>query len=294
MHGSRHPLGRHVTPFIKNSIMIIPDTELVARIIREVAAAEIMPRFRGLADHEISQKGHPGDLVTIADIEAERRLAERLTGIAKDTVVVGEEGVDADPSLLLALEGDRPVWLVDPVDGTSNFAHGKACFAVIVAYCRGGKTLAGWILDPVNDCVAWAVAGTGAWLNGPKGTRRLQVAPTHDISHMTGSLGNRLASQIRKKRQTGLDPVPAHIIRYGCTGREYMDLARGILDFAQYTRLKPWDHAAGVLIHGEAGGYGRVTDTEHPYRPEPRIQRSTVLLARDEACWKNLRSALTP
>ena len=272
--------------------MIIPDTELVARIIREVAAAEIVPRFRKLADHEISHKGHPGDLVTIADIEAERRFVEHLTNVAQDSVVVGEEGVDADPSLLLALNGDRPAWLVDPVDGTSNFANGKKCFAVIVAYCRDGKTLAGWILDPVSDNMAWAVAGGGAWLNGPKGTRRLQVAPTHDVSLMTGSLGNRLAAQMRKKRQTGLHPVPAHIIRYGCTGREYMDLARGLLDFAQYTRLKPWDHAAGVLIHGEAGGYGRMTDTEHSYRPEPRIQRSTILLARDKACWQNLKLAL--
>jgi fructose-1,6-bisphosphatase/inositol monophosphatase family enzyme len=274
--------------------MIIPDIEQVARIIREVAAAEIMPRFRQLAEHEISEKKGPGDLVTIADIEAERRLTDELSGMAPDTVVVGEEGADANPSLLSALEGERPVWLVDPVDGTSNFANGKECFAVIVGYCRGGKTLAGWILDPVSDSMAWAAAGEGAWLNGPKGTRRLQVAPTHEISHMTGSLGNRLAHHLRKKRQIGLDPVPGHIVRYRCTGREYMDLARGLLDFAQYTRLKPWDHAAGILIHAEAGGYSRITDTGEPYRPAPFIQKSTVLLARDKACWKDLRSALAP
>ncbi len=274
--------------------MIIPDTEQVARIIREVAAAEIMPRFRRLADHEISQKKSPSDLVTIADIEAERRLTEELTRLAPDTVVVGEEGTDADPSLLSALEGDRPVWLVDPVDGTYNFANGKECFAVIVGYCRGGKTLAGWILDPVNDRMAWTVVGNGAWLNGPKGTRRLRVAPPHDVFHMTGSLGNRLAHQMRKKRQTGLDAVPAHIVRYGCTGREYMDLARGLLDFAHYTRLKPWDHAAGVLMHAEAGGYSRIADTDRPYRPEPLVQKSTILLARDKTCWKNLNSALAP
>ena len=122
--------------------MIIPDTEQVAQIIREVAAAEVMPRFRKLADHEISQKRNPGDLVTIADIESERRLTKELTRLAPGTVVVGEEGADADPSLLLALEGDRPTWLVDPVDGTANFAKGKDCFAVIVGYCQGGKTLA--------------------------------------------------------------------------------------------------------------------------------------------------------
>ena len=80
-------------------------------------------------------------------------------------------------------------------------------------------------------------------------------------------------------------------MRYGCTGREYIDLGRGTLDFARYQRLKPWDHAAGVLIHGEAGGFSALVEDERPYRPAPPIMDDTVLLAPDEASWRALRTA---
>ena len=69
-----------------------------------------------------------------------------------------------------------------------------------------------------------------------------------------------------------------------------MDLAQGKLDFAQYTRLKPWDHAAGVLIHTEAGGFNRMTGSRAPYRPVPWIMEETVLLAPDEATWEALHA----
>jgi fructose-1,6-bisphosphatase/inositol monophosphatase family enzyme len=270
-----------------------PDTEKVTQIIRRVAATEIMPRFCQLADHDVSFKQeNPKNLVTTADIEAEQRLSDELTRLLPGSAVVGEEGAEADPSVLSALAGDAPVWLLDPVDGTYNFARGNDCFAVIVGYCQGGQTVAGWIHDPVNDLTAWAVRGEGAWLTNSQGTKRLQVSVRRDVEQMTGSLGNRLAHRMRRRRESGLDAVPGRIVRYGCTGREYMDLARGVLDFAQYTRLKPWDHAAGVLIHSEASGYSLLTDTGSPYRPEPRIQENTVLLAPDKPSWKDLKANL--
>jgi fructose-1,6-bisphosphatase/inositol monophosphatase family enzyme len=85
--------------------------------------------------------------------------------------------------------------------------------------------------------------------------------------------------------------MPARIVRYGCVGREYMDLAGGALDFALYTRLKPWDHAAGVLIHQEAGGFSRITDDGTSYQPAPGIQQTTLLLAPDQAAWQALNAA---
>ena len=252
-----------------------------------------MPRFRQLTDQDIAFKNeNPKNLVTTADIEAEKRLSNELTRLLPGSTVVGEEGAEADPSVLSVLAGDAPVWLLDPVDGTYNFARGNDCFAVIVGYCQDGETVAGWIHDPVSDRTAWAVAGEGAWLTNSKGTKRLRVSAPRDVEQMTGSLGNRLAARMQRRRESGLDPVPGRIVRYGCTGREYMDLANGILDFAQYTRLKPWDHAAGVLIHREAGGHSLLTDTGLPYRPEPKILDNTVLLAPDKPCWNDLRGSL--
>jgi fructose-1,6-bisphosphatase/inositol monophosphatase family enzyme len=83
-----------------------------------------------------------------------------------------------------------------------------------------------------------------------------------------------------------------HFVRLGSSGREYLDLVRGRLDFAEYTRLKPWDHAAGVLMHREAGGISRLRDSLEPYRPRPGIVPGTLLLAPDERSWTELNALL--
>ncbi len=261
-----------------------PDIDRVTRIIRETAAAEIMPRFRALAAGDVSEK-HPGDLVTIADTRSEDRLAAALTALTPGSAVVGEEMVDADPDILLALAGDAPVWVLDPLDGTQNFVDGKPCFAVIVAYCLGGRTVAGWIHDPVNDVTAWAADGEGAWIGGA----RVRVAPPAPIGEMSGSLVRRL----RKRLHTDEAFSGARLVQYRCVGREYMDLARGELHFARYgRRIRPWDHAAGVLLHREAGGFSALVGDRSPYRPAPRIVEGTLMLAPDEATWDALHRAI--
>lgn len=262
--------------------------ETVDAIIREVAANQIMPRFRELAAHEITEK-NPGDIVTAADIEAEARLTKALGGLVPGSVVVGEEAAEDDPDILRALGGEAPVWIVDPLDGTRNFAEGRECFAVIVAYCRGGETLAGWIYDPIADVTTWAVAGEGAWMEG----ERLATARPAPIAEMHGSLGRKFRKRLEDRGKTRPGNVPASVTRVGCVGREYMDLACGRLHFAQYARrLKPWDHAAGVLLHHEAGGFNGLTEGRGRYTPEPRIQYATLLLAPDETAWDSLHAVL--
>ena len=266
----------------------LPPIEVVDAIIREVAADEIMPRFRALASHEITEK-NPGDIVTAADIAAEARLAEALGTLVPGSAVVGEEAAEDDPGILRALGDAAPVWLVDPLDGTRNFAEGRECFAVIVAYCQGGETLAGWIHDPIAGVTAWAATGEGAWMAG----ERLAAARPAPIAGMRGSLGRKFRKRLEDRRKTRPGDVPASMIRVGCVGREYMDLTRGSLHFAQYAqRLKPWDHAAGVLLHREAGGFNGLTEGRGPYHPVPRIQYATLLLAPDETAWDSLHAVL--
>ncbi len=263
-----------------------PDIDRVTRIIRETAAGEIMPRFRALAASDISEK-RPGDVVTTADTESEKRLAAALKALSPGSAVVGEEAADADPGLLLALAGDAPVWVVDPLDGTQNFVDGKPCFAVIVAYCLGGRTVAGWIHDPVNDVTAWAAEGEGAWVGG----RRVRVARPAPIGEMSGSLVGRLRKRLRARANGAF--AGARLVHYRCVGREYMDLAQGTLHFARYgRRIRPWDHAAGVLLHREAGGFSALAGDRSPYRPAPRIVEGTLMLAPDEATWDALHRAI--
>lgn len=246
----------------------------VTEIVRSVAEAEILPRFRALAAHQIREKG-PGNLVTEADIEAERRLAERLTALLPGSVVVGEEAAAEDARVLDALSGEHPVWVLDPVDGTGNFAHGRPLFAVIVALVQGGRTLQGWIHDPLSDVTFHAAEGKGAWL----GDRRLTIGGPLPLGHMVGSLGWRRHRRIQ-------DSV-RRVIRQGSVAHDYLCLAEGSLHFALYRRLNPWDHAAGVLLHQEAGGYSALLDGQ-PYRPLPQ-DGPALLLAPDRQSWLTLR-----
>src|SRR5271154_887994 len=160
-----------------------PDLARVEAAIREVAAAEIMPRFRNLASGDMHEK-QPGQLVTITDTEAELRLTPMLRDLLPGSVVVGEEGVAEDPSRLAWVAGETPVWLVDPVDGTQNFAEGKAVFATMVALLHQGRAVASWIFDPVTGRMATAEQGAGAYLDGA----RLQTATAPALDRMRGRL----------------------------------------------------------------------------------------------------------
>src|SRR5258705_90267 len=155
---------------------MLPDIDRVSRLIEEAAAAEIMPRFRRLAAGDVREKA-PGDLVTVADEAVEARLAPQLTSLVPGSIVVGEEGAAADPDLLDRLLDDRPVWIIDPVDGTSNFAEGRPAFAVMVALARGTHVMAAWIHDPGTPRTAVAAAGEGGWLRGPR--LSLAAPPAH-------------------------------------------------------------------------------------------------------------------
>jgi fructose-1,6-bisphosphatase/inositol monophosphatase family enzyme len=271
----------------------LPDLKDVILIMERVAAREIMPRFRHLSDHDIAEK-KPGDLVTIADIEAERALARELSPLVPGSVVVGEEEAGSNPSVLGALAGPRPVWLIDPLDGTNNFAHGKPCFAVIVALCQSGEVRAGWIHDPLSGLTAWANAGEdGAWIREKDEVRRLSAAAPAPMKEMEGSLGNSLIKRLTEKRDAGEGDIPARMVRYRCVGQEYLDLARGRLHFSRYGGcLKPWDHAAGVLIHRKAGGFSAIIEDQAPYSPRPGIVRGTLLLAPDAAGWDALHRVM--
>lgn len=264
---------------------MIPKIQPVVDLIAEVSAEIILPRFRKLAAHEVSEKG-PGDVVTIVDTESEARMSARLQDLVPGSRVVGEEGASADPSVLAMLAGDDPVWIIDPLDGTQNFANGIACFAVIIAYCVKGETVAGWIGNPTAGSVSWAARGEGAWANGS--AMRVATAP---IPEMVGSVGSKTRRYIENLPTSARAKAPTEFVRYACVGREYIDLARGALHFAQYAgRLKPWDHAAGVLLHAEAGGYGRMVKGKAAYSAAQGIFEGPLRMAPDEASWNALHS----
>ncbi|WP_406259621.1 inositol monophosphatase family protein [Streptomyces nigra] len=230
--------------------------------VRKAAAAEIMPRFRRLADHEVDRKSGPHDLVTDADRLAERYLTEALGALLPGSVVVGEEAVHANPSVYDAIRGDAPVWIVDPVDGTRQFVHGDTGFCTLVALARHGVVLASWTYAPALDRLATAVRGQGAFLDG----ERLHAgapAPGSDLRVATSHPDFTTDEQKRALLglwTDGVAPRPC-----GSAGLEYLAVARGELEATAFGWEAAWDHAAGLLLVEEAGG-AHLTRTGEPFR----------------------------
>jgi len=260
------------------------DIERVGAAIREAAAAEILPRFRQLAAEDVREKG-PGDLVTVADEATERRLEAALSGLLPGSTVVGEEAVAADPSLLARLDGAGFAWIIDPVDGTANFAAGIALFAVMVALVRDGATIAAWIHDPVTGVMAAGEAGGGTWADG----RRLAVRAPVPAASMSGALTVRYGRRALVGRIAARTDRVGSVFQFRCAGQEYLALLRGQSHFSLYHRLLPWDHAAGQFLHREAGGHSARLDGS---AYTPRVVDGGLLLAPDQASWDDLHAAL--
>ncbi len=261
----------------------MPDPEKVAALMREVAAEEILPRFGKLEACHIREK-KPGNFVTVADEAAEARLSAGLLALLPGSEIVGEEGVAADPEMLRHIEGESAVWIVDPIDGTANYCAGKEIFAVMVALVSKGEILAAWIYDPNADEMLSAITGEGAWLDGT----RVHVAQPAPPEQMTGAWSYKSIQDKEKRRQL----KRYHLFHgdpgdFRCAGREYAELARGGRHFTNFWGLMPWDHAPGVLIHREAGGYSAFADDGQPYR----LTRTggPLLVAPDRDSWQALK-----
>ena len=257
----------------------------VVDIVREAAATHIMPLWQNLADHEVMEKGR-GDVVTAADRRCEEFLAAALEKLLPKALVVGEESYAADPGVIEALGSDRPVWVIDPLDGTRNFAKQSGPFAVMVCLMLRGETLAAWIYDPVADTLLSAEQGSGAWL----GEQRVEVNDTgKPIGEMRGAVMVRyLPDDLMEHALTARDSF-AGAVGNGCAAYDYRQLATGAVDFLFYYRTLVWDHAPGVLILEEAGGCARRYGGES-YRPDS--DSVGLICAAGPDSWERVRDIL--
>lgn len=211
------------------------------------AGARLLADFARLEQVKVMEK-NPGDFVSSADLRSQEVLQARLSAAYPDYDLVLEEGSAPGP----ASEGPR--FLVDPLDGTTNFLHGIPHFAVSIGLATGGTLVAGVVLDPSKGELFWAELGHGAWL----GERQLFVSKERALSrsvfgtgiphhgahrhdHYLDALG-RVASQVAGVRRMG---AAALDLAYVAAGRfeAFFELA-----------LAPWDIAAGALLVREAGG----------------------------------------
>ncbi len=266
------------------------DAGALAAILREAARTEIMPRFRRLAADGVRAKSGPLDLVTDADEGAERRIAAALAERFPDALVVGEEAAASDASLLDRLASADRAIVLDPLDGTFNFANGVPLFGVMVAILVRGEVVLSAIHDPLGDDTALALRGEGAWIDRPDGTRvDLRVRHPALPAGMGGIASWQFLPEPLKSHVLGRLPRLAATWSYRCAAHEYRLAASGGCHFLLYHRLLPWDHAPGWLLHREAGGYSAHFDgTEY----RPRQISGGLLCAPDRESWEALRSTL--
>ncbi len=264
----------------------------VAGLLRRAARAEIMPRFRRLAPEAVRTKTGPLDLVTEADEAAERMIAAELTRLFPGCVVVGEEGTSADPSLLSRLAGADLAFVVDPVDGTANFAAGLPLFGCMIAAFLRGEVMAGWIHDPLGDDTAIALRGEGAWVEDAEGRRvgDLRVATPAPVRQMLGSVSWNFMPEPLRSRVPARLPRLAAAVNFRCAAHEYRLVAGGHAHVLCYNKLMPWDHAPGWLLHREAGGYAARFDGS-AYEAGHHTSGG-LLVAPDRASWQELHAAL--
>ena len=262
----------------------------VVQLLRAAARAEIMPRFRNLQPAMVRTKTGPNDLVTEADEAAEAMITAGLHHFFPGCLVVGEEATAADPALLDRLAEAPLAFVVDPIDGTSNFVAGLPLFGVMAAAVMAGEVVAGAIHDPVGDDTAVALRGQGAWTWSPDGTKTpMRVAASVSPTEMTGAVSWRFMPE----------PLRSTIVRnmvrlggvcdYRCAAHEYRMLAAGHCDYLVFNKLMPWDHLPGWLLHQEAGGFSAHFDGS-PYRPGDRS--GGLLCTPDRASFEALRDLL--
>lgn len=222
--------------------------EPVVALMRQVARDVVMPRFRNLAAHEISEKA-ANDFVTIADKESELRLAEGLAAILPEAGIIGEEACAADPTIL-ERAGDGLNWIIDPIDGTGNFASGNPPFGIMIALADAGVTLAGWILDPMTGRLCHALLGGGSHIDGEQVQARESGGdlPIAALAVYFMTEDERADIQRRADGQFAVVDIPR------CAAEQYPRLVLGQNDVSVFARTLPWDHAAGTLFVNEAGG----------------------------------------
>ncbi|TXI05679.1 MAG: inositol monophosphatase [Pseudorhodobacter sp.] len=212
------------------------------------AGKSLVKDFREVENLQVSTKG-PGDFVSKADREAERLIKEELMGARPTYGWLGEETGEeagADPTRR---------WIVDPLDGTTNFLHGMPHWAISIALEHKGEIVSAVVYDPAKDEMFWAEKGAGAWLND---NRRLRVSGRRSMSEAVFATGVPFGAKKTLPAMLAdlarLMPACAGVRRWGAASLDLAYVAAGRFDGYWERELQPWDIAAGLLLVKEAGG----------------------------------------
>jgi myo-inositol-1(or 4)-monophosphatase len=215
-------------------------------------AGKIMMAFYQAADFGIETKSNSNDLVTEADLACDKRIRELLTAAYPEDRVITEE--THQEGVPFALES---AWIIDPIDGTTNFAHRFPHFAVSIAYVEEGEPVLGIVFDPFKQECFRAIRGGGAFLNDKK----LEVSPVKTLETALLATGFSYAIKTESRQEGNLVLHEAFLRRShgvrrpGAAALDMAYVACGRLDGFWEKKLSPWDVAGAALLITEAGGH---------------------------------------
>lgn len=214
----------------------------------EKAARSLLRDFNEVEHLQVSQKG-PGDFVSAADRRSEEIIYEELKKVRPDYSFLMEE------SGAISGKDSEYRWIIDPLDGTTNFLHGIPHWAISIGLEHKGQIIAGLIHDPVKDEIFHAEKGKGAFMR----RSRLRVSGRNELMNATIATGAPRRSQAQKNQfiaeYTAMQSVAPGLRRFGAAALDMAYVAAGRYEGFWERDLKAWDIAAGVLIVKEAGGF---------------------------------------
>jgi myo-inositol-1(or 4)-monophosphatase len=248
-------------------------TPLMTIMLRasEKAARSLLRDFNEVEHLQVSTKG-PGDFVSAADKRAEEIIFEELQKARPDYSFLMEESG--------AIKGKNPdyTWIIDPLDGTTNFLHGLPHWAISIALQHKGEVVAGLVHDPVKDEIFHAEKGTGAFMR----RSRLRVSGRNDLMLATIATGAPRRSKVQKERfireYSAVLSVAPGLRRFGAAALDLAYVAAGRYEAFWERDLNAWDIAAGIIIVKEAGGYISEIDDER----NDMLKTGSVLAANDK------------
>jgi fructose-1,6-bisphosphatase/inositol monophosphatase family enzyme len=260
--------------------------QTIKELTEQVSKEIILPFFRNPDAQNIITKEHDLDVVTLADINAEKFLIKELSNIFPNAYTVGEETISKNPNLIQKVYEEELVFLLDPIDGTLNYSQGSAMFGTIISIISKGNPIGGMIYDPVmND---WVIAeiGSGAYYENKEQTKKLykekQRTPIFiNNIFFTENSHQKITDRIGKKY--GLQK------ENWTSAHDYRFLAMGTATGCISASIKPWDHAAGYVILEETGGKLQFLDGE---KYNIQRQKGTIIAAHDKSNIEDMSSKL--
>ncbi|ETX11087.1 inositol monophosphatase [Marinomonas ushuaiensis DSM 15871] len=263
-------------------------------IVRRAGQDIVMPNFRQLNSEDVETKSSLSDLVTIADKACEVFITKEIQLHFPDWAIVGEEATADDASTTDKIDNTDTCVIIDPIDGTWNYAHGLSDFGIILAVVVKGETRFGLLYDPVNDDWIYANKGDGAFFQRTSLEERgqqkiptqaplaLHIKPEANMERLAGIMSIH-AYMGEKQQDFAIKATHFSRINNLPSCPAYRQLSLGNFHFSLTYKMLPWDHAAGVLIYTETGGVCRLLDgTEY----RPAMLDGEMLAAQSEAQWQ--------